>query len=70
MDWMDSGLYILKIAIASALISALIKWAGPAMALPESSALVLVLLPTIVLGGWLLNRFYPSHGHHSHHCRN
>ena len=57
MDWMDSGLYILKIAIASALISALIKWAGPAMALPESSALVLVLLPTIVLGGWLLNRF-------------
>ncbi|MEO0541058.1 MAG: hypothetical protein AAFZ80_09365 [Cyanobacteria bacterium P01_A01_bin.105] len=54
---MDSWLYILKIAIASALLSALIKWAGPAMALPESVALVLVLLPTIVLGGWLLSRF-------------
>lgn len=54
---MDSGVYILKIAIASALISALIKWAGPTLALPESAALVLVLIPTLVLGGWLLSRF-------------
>lgn len=53
---MDNGLYVLKIAIASALLSALIKWAGPAVALPESAAIILVLLPTGILGGWLLSR--------------
>ncbi|MEO0349638.1 MAG: hypothetical protein AAF282_06255 [Cyanobacteria bacterium P01_A01_bin.15] len=53
---MDSWLYLVKIAIASAAISALIKWAGPAMAPPESAALVPVLLPTIVLGSWLVSR--------------
>ena len=53
---MDSWLYIVKIAIASAAISALIKWVGPAVAPPESAALVLVLLPTVILGGWLLTR--------------
>ncbi|ESA33225.1 hypothetical protein N836_22805 [Leptolyngbya sp. Heron Island J] len=54
---MDNWLYVLKIAIASAIISALIKWVGPAIAPPESTALVLVLLPTIILGGWLLSRW-------------
>lgn len=53
---MDNGLYVLKIAIASALLSALIKWVGPAIAPPESVALILVLLPTVILGGWLLTR--------------
>ena len=53
---LDSWLYLVKIAIASAAISALIKWGGPAVAPPESTALVLVLLPTIVLGSWLLSR--------------
>ncbi|MEM9804485.1 MAG: hypothetical protein AAF959_04340 [Cyanobacteria bacterium P01_D01_bin.56] len=53
---MDSWLYIVKIAIASAIISGLIKWVGPAIAPPESAALLLVLLPSIVLGGWLLTR--------------
>ena len=53
---MDSWLYILKIAIASAIFSALIKWMGPAIAPPESTALIWVLLPTGILGGWLLSR--------------
>lgn len=54
---MDSWLYILKIAIASALISALIKWVGPSLALPETAALGIVLLPTILLGTWLVVRW-------------
>ncbi|MEA5466561.1 hypothetical protein [Leptothoe sp. PORK10 BA2] len=54
---MDSWLYILKIAIASALLSALIKWVGPTLALPESAALAMVLLPTVILGGWLVSRW-------------
>ncbi len=54
---MDTWLYVLKIAIASAILSALIKWIGPAIAPPESAALLLVLLPSAVLGGWLLSRF-------------
>ncbi|MEM7063829.1 MAG: hypothetical protein AAF572_11775 [Cyanobacteria bacterium P01_B01_bin.77] len=53
---MDSWFYILKIAIASAVLSALIKWVGPTIAPPESAALILVLLPTVILGGWLLSR--------------
>ncbi|MEM1240475.1 MAG: hypothetical protein AAGI45_11600 [Cyanobacteria bacterium P01_H01_bin.26] len=53
---MDSWLYLVKIAIASVAISALIKWVGPAIAPPESAAMVLVLLPTIVLGSWLVSR--------------
>ena len=57
---MESGVYILKIAIASALISALIKWVGPAVMPPESAALPLVLLPTVILGGWLVTRWYQS----------
>ncbi|MDV3348807.1 hypothetical protein QGP82_08915 [Leptothoe sp. LEGE 181152] len=54
---MDNGLYVLKIAIASALLSVLIKWIGPMIAPPESIALILVLLPTAILGGWLLSRW-------------
>ncbi|EKU99602.1 hypothetical protein Lepto7375DRAFT_1665 [Leptolyngbya sp. PCC 7375] len=54
---MDSGLYVLKIAIASALLSVLIKWIGPMIAPPESIALILVLLPTTILGSWLLSRW-------------
>ena len=54
---MDSGLYVLKIAIASALLSVLIKWIGPMIAPPESVALILVLLPTAILGSWLLSRW-------------
>ena len=57
---MDSGLYLLKIAIASALIGALIKGIGPALPLPESLALVLVLLPTAIVGGWLLQQLSQS----------
>lgn len=53
---MDTWLYVLKIAIASALLSALIKWAGPIIAPPESAALILVLLPTAILGSWLVSR--------------
>ncbi|MEO0541801.1 MAG: hypothetical protein AAFZ80_13200 [Cyanobacteria bacterium P01_A01_bin.105] len=54
---MDSSwLYLVKIAIASAAISALIKWVGPAIDPPESAVMVLVLLPTIVLGSWLVSR--------------
>ena len=52
---MNSGLYVVKIAIASALLSALIKWGGPMLALPESIALVIVLLPTTILGIWLVS---------------
>lgn len=54
---MDSGLYVLKIAIASALLSALIKWLGPIITPPESVALILVLLPTAILGSWLVSRW-------------
>ncbi|MEM9264717.1 MAG: hypothetical protein AAGA46_04260 [Cyanobacteria bacterium P01_F01_bin.13] len=57
---MDNGLYVLKIAIASAVLSALIKWIGPAVAPPESAALVLVVLPTAILGGWLLTHLGQS----------
>lgn len=57
---MDSWLYVLKIAIASAVLSALIKWVGPAIAPPESAALILVLLPAAVLGSWLLTRLSRS----------
>lgn len=53
---MDSWFYIVKVAIASALISVLIKWVGPVIAPPESTALLLVLLPSAVLGIWLLTR--------------
>ncbi|MBT9316354.1 hypothetical protein IXB50_13060 [Leptothoe spongobia TAU-MAC 1115] len=53
---MDNGLYLLKIAIASALISVLIKWVGPTIALSESAALIMVLLPTVIVGGLLLRR--------------
>ena len=53
---MDNGLYVLKIAIASAALSAQIKWVGPAIAPPESAAIVLVMLPTAILGSWLLHR--------------
>lgn len=53
---MDNGLYLLKIAIASAVIGALIKWIGPTLALPESIALLMVLLPTAIVGGTLLRR--------------
>lgn len=53
---MDNGLYLLKIAIASAAISALIKWIGPTITLPESVALLMVLLPTAIVGGTLLRR--------------
>ena len=54
---MDNWLYVLKIAIASAILSALIKWGGPVIALPESAAIVLVLLPTVILGSWLLSQW-------------
>ena len=54
---MDNWLYVLKIAIASAILSALIKWGGPVIALPESVAIVLVLLPTVILGSWLLSQW-------------
>ncbi|MGD1853617.1 MAG: hypothetical protein ACFB2W_05135 [Leptolyngbyaceae cyanobacterium] len=54
---MDSWLYIVKIAIASALVSAAIKWIAPATAPPESLALLLVLLPTVLVGSWLLSRW-------------
>lgn len=57
---MDSWLYVLKIAIASAALSALIKWGGPTIALSESAALILVLLPTIILGSWLLTQLSQS----------
>ncbi|MBE9069569.1 hypothetical protein IQ260_23260 [Leptolyngbya cf. ectocarpi LEGE 11479] len=57
---MDSWFYILKIAIASAVLSALIKWVGPTVAPPESAALILVLLPTAILGSWLLSRLSRS----------
>ncbi len=57
---MDSWLYVLKIAIASAILSALIKWVGPAIAPPESTALILVLLPTAILGSWLLTQLSQS----------
>ncbi|MEM7794119.1 MAG: hypothetical protein AAF579_06645 [Cyanobacteria bacterium P01_C01_bin.118] len=53
---MDSWLYLLKIAIASAIIGALIKWAGPLLYLPESMALIVVLLPTVIVGGWLMRQ--------------
>ncbi|MEM6255838.1 MAG: hypothetical protein AAF821_23240 [Cyanobacteria bacterium P01_D01_bin.156] len=57
---MDSWLYIVKIAIASAILSALIKWVGPMVEPPESIALILVLLPTTVLAGVLLLRLRQS----------
>lgn len=53
---MDSWLYLLKIAIASAIIGGLIKGVGPVLPLSESLALVLVLSPTAIVGGWLLQQ--------------
>lgn len=54
---MNSWFYVLKIAIASAALSALIKWGGPIIAPPESTSIVLVFLPTTILGIWLLSRW-------------
>lgn len=51
--------FILKVLILSALISLLIKYGGPLLDLPATatSALVAVLLPSVVVGlllGWRL----------------
>ena len=53
---MDNWLYVLKIAIASAILSALVKGLGPVIAPPESAALILVILPTAIMGSWLVSR--------------
>lgn len=55
---MDSSWgYVGKIAIASLLISAAIKLLGPALALPEATAVVIVIFPALAVAGWLVSRF-------------
>lgn len=56
--------FILKVLILSTLISLLIKYGGPSLQLPASatSALIAVLLPSVVVGlllGWRLRESLP-----------
>ncbi|HEY9838776.1 MAG TPA: hypothetical protein V6D27_17975 [Vampirovibrionales bacterium] len=58
---MDSNtLFIVKVMVASALVSAAIKYGGPLLAIPETSAIALLLVctPTAIMFGVLSWRLY------------
>ncbi|KOR36500.1 MULTISPECIES: hypothetical protein [Planktothricoides] len=64
MDSMDSNVvkFLLKVMVASALISLGIKYIGPLLPIPPVSAIALgaVLLPPLCLGGFLTWRIKKS----------
>ncbi|MEO0539742.1 MAG: hypothetical protein AAFZ80_02630 [Cyanobacteria bacterium P01_A01_bin.105] len=51
----NTVIFIVKVLLASALVSAAIKYAGPLLSLPVSSSisLFLVLTPAVLMGLWL-----------------
>lgn len=52
---LDTVSFIAKVLLASALVSAVIKYGGPLLQLPVSSSisLLLVLTPSVLMGLWL-----------------
>ena len=58
---MDSNtVFIVKVMVASAILSAAIKYGGPLLAIPDTSpiALLLVCTPTVIIFGVLSWRLY------------
>ena len=55
---MTQTAFILKILIPSTLLSVLIKYAGPSLAIPETATnvLIAVLLPSLIMASILLWR--------------
>ncbi|MEA5618719.1 hypothetical protein VB711_12850 [Cronbergia sp. UHCC 0137] len=51
--------FLLKLLLISALLSSLIKYAGPSLLISATTtnALIMVLLPTVILAIALLSRF-------------
>jgi hypothetical protein len=51
---MDDLGFLAKVLMLSGLITAVIKFIAPLWPLSETLALSIVLLPTVLIGGWLV----------------